>query len=113
DPARPNSYEHYNPRTGTASYYRGIDDYMHSYIVDLIIRFVAGVQPQPDGTVIVNPLPMGLDWFELKDAPYQGHRIGVRWDAASGLTVSVDGEDAGFSPILAPLPIPVVRDEMW
>ena len=30
--------------------------------------------------------------------------------AASGLTVSVDGEDAGFSPILAPLPITVVSD---
>ncbi len=107
DPARPNTYEHYNPLTGTASYYRGINDYQHSYLVDLIIRFVAGVQPQPDGTVIVNPLPMGLDWFELRDAPYQGHRISVRWDASAGLAVSVDGEDAGFSPILAPLPVPV------
>ena len=103
DPARPNTYEHYHPYTGTASYYRGIDDYMHSYLIDLIIRFVAGLQPQPDGSLVVYPLPLDLDAFTLTDTPYRGRRIGIQWQTDTGLTVSLDGQAVAFSATLAPL----------
>ncbi len=75
DPARPNSYEHYDPFTGTPSLYRGYDDYMHSWIVDLIMRHAVGVQP---GTDEVDPLPLGVDWIECTDIPHPQGRMSVR-----------------------------------
>jgi hypothetical protein len=75
DPQRPNSYEHYNPFTGVASLYRGYDDYMHSWIVDLILRHVVGVQP---GKTEIDPLPLDMDWLECSDIPNLGARMHVR-----------------------------------
>jgi hypothetical protein len=75
DPARPNSYEHYDPFTGTPSLYRGYDDYMHSWIVDLILRHAVGVQPGMDE---VDPLPLGVDWIECTDIPHPRGRMSVR-----------------------------------
>ncbi len=58
DPARPNSFEHYDPQTGRAALYRGYDDYMHSWIVDLILRHACGIVP---GSNERDPLPLGVD----------------------------------------------------
>lgn len=110
DATHPNTYEHYHPYHGTASYYRGIDDYMHSYLIDLIIRFAAGLQPQPDGSLVVHPLPLDLDHFTLTDAPYRGQMIGVRYTREGGLTVAVDGQDVAHRPDLGPLSVSIGRD---
>jgi hypothetical protein len=75
DPARPNSYEHYDPITGTPSLYRGYDDYMHSWIVDLILRHAVGVQPGRDA---IDPLPLEFDWIECTDIPHPRGRMHVR-----------------------------------
>ncbi len=75
DPARPNSYEHYDPITGTPSLYRGYDDYMHSWIVDLILRHAVGVIPGEDH---IDPLPLGIDWIECADIPHPRGRMQVR-----------------------------------
>jgi hypothetical protein len=81
---RPNCYEHYNPFTGAASVYRGIDDYQHSWVADLIIQCV-GVRVHEHE--IGRPIPMDLDYFELR---------GVR--AAIDLSVRLDG---GFVTVTA------------
>lgn len=60
DPDRANCYEHYNPRTGHACVFRGIDDYQHSWVLDLLARGVAGVEPRA-GSLRIHPLPMGLE----------------------------------------------------
>jgi hypothetical protein len=60
DPARPNCYEHYNPFNGHACVFRGIDDYQHSWVLDLLARGVTGVEPGRDA-LRIHPLPMGLD----------------------------------------------------
>lgn len=60
DLERPNCFEHYNPYTGQASVYRGIDDYQHSWVLDLILRGVMGIHPTTTG-LTVDPLPMELD----------------------------------------------------
>jgi hypothetical protein len=39
DPKRPNCFEHYNPFNGEPSVYRGVDDYQHSWVNDLIIKY--------------------------------------------------------------------------
>jgi hypothetical protein len=86
DPARPNSYEHYNPITGMPSLYRGYDDYMHSWIVDLIMRHAVGVEPGQD---IVDPLPLDIDWIECTDIPHPKGRMKVRIDRGQEPAVEI------------------------
>ena len=43
---QPTSYEHYDPITGLPSLYRGYDDYMHSWILDLCMRHGARREPK-------------------------------------------------------------------
>jgi hypothetical protein len=90
DPRRPNSFEHYNPLTGQPSSYRGIDDYQHSWINDLILRYVAGIFPG-DGCVTIDPFPFGLDWFTCDHVIVSGHHIRVEGRKHS-YTVTVDGK---------------------
>ena len=92
---RPNCFEHYNPETGKASVYRGIDDYQHSWVVDLLIKYVAGVRPEAE-RVVIDPLPFNLKVFELRDVRIRGHRIDVVKDQA-GFRVTLDGEEAHAS----------------
>jgi hypothetical protein len=89
DPARPNCFEHYSPLSGWPSVYRGIDDYQHSWLNDLIIRFVAGVRPAPDGFVL-DPLPFDIERLTLDRLPFRGHSLTVQRDAEH-VTVIVDG----------------------
>lgn len=84
----PNSLEHYNPHTGAGSAYRGIDDYQHSWIVDLYVTKLAGIEPMLDSKIVVDPLDFGLKWFELRDAWVKGHRVTVTWNA-DGLDAAV------------------------
>lgn len=96
DPTRPNCFEHYNPVTGTPALYRGYDDYMHSWVVDLIMRHVVGVIPRgqvgpleggsemPAGWTL-DPLPIGAD-LQCSDIPHPQGR----------LTVSVESGQASW-----------------
>jgi hypothetical protein len=61
---KPNCYEHYNPENGKACVYRGVDDYQHSWVADLIIKYVAGIQFDEEG-IIINPLPFKLKYVNL------------------------------------------------
>jgi hypothetical protein len=88
DPRRPTAFEHYNPETGAPSRYRGFDDYMHSWIVDLIVKYVAGVQPQAEG-VRIDPLPFGTA-FSMRGVHVRGRSIDVSWDGAT-FEVRLDG----------------------
>ena len=66
NPHRPSSFEHYDPVDGTPSSYRGFDDYMHSWLVDLILRHAVGVVP---GQTVVDPLPLDVDWIHCEQVP--------------------------------------------
>jgi hypothetical protein len=90
DVARPNCFEHYNPITGHASSYRGIDDYQHSWIADLIIQYAIGLRPRPGG-FCVDPLPLGLEFAELTGATVRGARVDVRIER-DRIRVRVDDE---------------------
>jgi hypothetical protein len=86
DPMRPNSYEHYDPVTGIPALYRGYDDYMHSWIVDLILRHAVGVQPGQDE---VDPLPLDVDWITCTDIPHPRGRMDVRIERGKPPTVTL------------------------
>ncbi|MGV3616467.1 MAG: MGH1-like glycoside hydrolase domain-containing protein [Fimbriimonas sp.] len=107
---RADFYEHYDSLTGEPkSTFR---DYMHSWWIDLYVRHVAGMTPQPDGSLVIDPLPLGLTHFALRNAPYAGRRVDVEF-AGGQLTVRVDGRDvrqeAGFVPGGTPLTIPATE----
>ncbi len=76
NPNRPNCFEHYNPNTGHPSVYRGIDDYQHSWVLDLLIRGVAGLEPRSDH-ILIDPLPIDVGDVRLIDATVRGKRVNI------------------------------------
>lgn len=107
DLARPNCYEHYNPLTGHACEYRGIDDYQHSWIIDLIIRGVMGVDVGHDGRtsrVVIDPLPLPGMAAEIDNIRIAGHTLDIRRDA-DGAFEARDRGRAHRSTIGQPLTI--------
>jgi hypothetical protein len=89
DASRPNAWEHYNPRTGRPSRFRGLDDHQRSWVLDLILRSVAGVEPGPDA-LRVHPLPLALRSVEL-EAELRGRPLRLTLSGES-VEVSLGGE---------------------
>ncbi len=88
DLERPNCYEHYHPYTGHACVFRGIDDYQHSWVLDLLARGVCGVEPGAD-TLRIHPLPMGLEEAGFRGR-LRGRDVAVRV-RGDGVEARVDG----------------------
>ncbi|MHB8621529.1 MAG: MGH1-like glycoside hydrolase domain-containing protein [Chloroflexota bacterium] len=103
DAARPNSYEHYNPFTGQPSAYRGIDDYQHAAVLDLLVRYLVGLQPEVDGTVTVDPLPFDLPSFALDNVLVRSHALSISWHTARGFRVLADGREIHHSAARQPV----------
>ncbi len=80
DPSRPTSCEHYSPHTGRPAHYRGLDDYLHAFLDDLVIRWAAGFRPTDDGFV-VDPLPLDIEHMRLERLPFRGARLTIAIDA--------------------------------
>lgn len=98
DPERPNAFEHYNPETGVPSLYRGVDDYQHSWVIDLLVKYLVGLQPRSDETLVLDPLPFAVERFHMDDLRYRGHRLSVQWQAGAGYRVWVDGVERAHLP---------------
>ncbi|MCW5942523.1 MAG: hypothetical protein KIS66_09850 [Fimbriimonadaceae bacterium] len=81
DPSRPNCFEHYNPVTGVPALYRGYDDYMHSWVLDLVLREAVGIRESGG----VEPLPMGVA-FECDQLP---PGLGIERVSSDGRRVDV------------------------
>ena len=89
DLRRPNCYEHYNPHTGRACYFRGINDYQHSWVLDLIARGIAGLHVD-EGGLEVWPLPHGLARVSMGPVRTRGRAVSVELDGPR-VTLVVDG----------------------
>ena len=89
DPDRPNCYEHYNPHTGRACTYRGINDYQHSWVLDLLARGIAGLHIDRDGATAW-PLPHQFQHVALGPVKTRGHAVSVEITADS-VALTVDG----------------------
>ena len=90
DPRRPNCFEHYNPYTGRACHFRGIDDYQHSWVLDLLARGIAGLHVDEVG-VEVWPLPHELPQVTLGPVRTRGRVLSVELDGAR-VSLQVNGE---------------------
>lgn len=103
DPRRPNCFEHYHPVNGKGSLYRGIDDYQHSWVNDLLVRHVIGVLPDGERGFTLDPLPFGLN-ASLRKVCIAGHRVDVTI-AGRRVTARVDGRVAGRSRVGVPIEV--------
>ena len=81
-------------------YYERGKDYNHSTFCDLIISGLIGIQPQADGSIVIQPLipEDEWDWFSLSNVRCAGRVISVVYDKTGkhygckpGLNVYVDG----------------------
>ena len=90
DSRHPNCFEHYNPYTGRACHFRGIDDYQHSWVLDLLARGIAGLHVDAAG-VEVRPLPHGQKHVSLGPVAARGRALSVALDEERA-TLTVDGE---------------------
>ena len=89
DPGRPNCFEHYDPFTGKPSLYRGIDDYQHSWIVDLLIKYAAGVRPE-ENRIVIDPFPFSAGLVQLDAVLIRGLALKVVRNGGR-FTVWIDG----------------------
>ena len=89
DPGRPNCFEHYNPYTGRACHFRGIDDYQHSWVLDLLARGIAGLHIDEEG-VEVWPLPHELPRVALGPVRVRGREVSVEVNEGR-VWIEVDG----------------------
>ena len=90
DPERPNCFEHYNPYTGRACHFRGIDDYQHSWVLDLLARGIAGLHVDAEG-VEVRPLPHAFEHVSMGPVAARGRQVCVELDGERAV-LTVDGE---------------------
>ena len=104
DASRPNCFEHYHPVSGRPSAYRGIDDYMHSWVNDLIVQYVVGLRPAGAGRFQVDPMPFNLDGFEAKGLPMQGASVDVVRDGEQ-LLVHLNGREAARGRLGQPIEV--------
>ncbi len=106
DPARPNCYEHYNPENGEPSLYRGFDDYQHSWVNDLIVKYVTGFRPGAGDVFVIDPFPFGLESLRLEGLPYRGRRVDVEIEG-DAVRVKVDGKARSETRIGEPQRLPL------
>ena len=89
DGVTPYLVEHYDSMTGEPI--SDEVDYNHSYLIDLIIRHVAGLAIAEDGTLSADPLDIGLEHFALSNVKVDGRDVAIRFERSAGVTLSVDG----------------------
>jgi hypothetical protein len=105
NPNRPNSFEHYNPVTGKPSVYRGIDDYQHSWINDLILKYVCGIRPE-EFSVIIDPFPFDIDLVTVDNVMIRGRCIRVDIQGKR-FRVWLDGEHHAESVLGKPIQVQI------
>ncbi|MEE2639485.1 MAG: trehalase family glycosidase [Planctomycetota bacterium] len=82
---RADFFERYNPETGKGlSLFR---DYMHSWWIDIYLQHIVGLTLGEDGSLWIDPLPLGLKHFRSSNIPFGGNRLTVDWGQNRGLTV--------------------------
>lgn len=87
DGIAPYLVEHYNSLTGECI--SDDVDYSHSYYIDLVVRYLAGISVEED-QITIDPLDMGLQYFSLKDLWIRGYKVSVEWSREHILKVYVD-----------------------
>lgn len=92
DRHRPYLVEHYNPVTGERLSDEA--DYNHSFWLDIVVRFVAGVNVEENG-VRIAPLNTHLKRWSMKGLKVRGHELSLSYRKSDppekALQLFVDG----------------------
>jgi hypothetical protein len=72
----PRTFEHYHPHNGSPSRYRGIDRYLHSFLMDNIFRIGCGFVVR-FGEIQDDPVMSTMPDFKLQDVPVGNKRFTV------------------------------------
>jgi hypothetical protein len=88
-PVRIGSHEYYDPLEGRASVHRAASDSTHSWVIDAIVKYVAGVFPHDRGLTI-DPMPFGMELVDLSGARVRGRAVDVRIEGER-VTATIDG----------------------
>ncbi|WIY52578.1 hypothetical protein O9Z70_14135 [Devosia sp. YIM 151766] len=86
DRQTPYLVEHYDSMTGEPI--SDEPDYNHSYLIDIIIRQVVGLDIAEDGQVTANPINIGLDHFTLENVQINGQYVTVYFHKATGVEIT-------------------------
>jgi hypothetical protein len=105
DPTLPNCFEHYNPQSGTPSVYRGIDDYQHSWVNDLILKYVCGIRPE-EFSVVIDPFPFQIRHVEVDNVLIRGRHLRVQIQGKR-FAVWLDGEHHAESVLGKPIQVQI------
>ena len=89
DPVRIGSHEYYDPIEGRASVHRMASDSTHSWIIDAIMQYVAGIRPH-EGGLTVDPMPLGLELVDVSGVQVRDHTIDV-YIEGDRVTATIDG----------------------
>ncbi len=89
DPVRIGSHEYYDPLEGRASAHRWSSDSTHSWVIDAIVQYVAGVRPH-EGGVTIDPMPFGLELVDVSGVRLRDHTVDVRIEG-DRVTATIDG----------------------
>lgn len=89
DPVRIGSHEYYDPLEGRASAHRWASDSTHSWVIDAVVQYVAGVRPH-DGGLTIDPMPFGLELVDLSGVSVRGHTLDLRIEGER-VTATIDG----------------------
>ena len=89
DPVRVGSHEYYDPLEGRASVHRWTSDSTHSWIIDAIVQYVAGIRPH-DGGLTIDPMPFGMELVDITGVRVRNRTVDVRIDGEQ-VTVTIDG----------------------
>ena len=96
--------EYYDSQSGNCTV--GVGHYGWSgVIIDMICRMVVGVNPKTGNKLCLNPLDIGLDWFELSGLKYKGKKLSIRWDKKGGYIVGIGNRAVARSKRLGKLKI--------
>jgi hypothetical protein len=85
DGETPYLVEHYDSLSGEPI--SDEPDYNHSYLIDIIIRQIVGLDLGDGGEITVDPIDIGLSHFSLENVRVQGRLISIRYSREDGLVL--------------------------
>lgn len=89
----PRSWEHHDPFDGTPSLDRGVHEYLHTSLLDTLLRVVTGVRPTRFGLAVA-PLPARARRVEVSGLRFRGCSLALRRDGTD-VAVYLDGRLQG------------------
>jgi hypothetical protein len=89
DPVRIGSHEYYDPVEGRAAVDRSSSDVTHSWVIDTIMQYVAGVRAH-DAGVTIDPMPCGMELVDLTGVHVRGRALDLHIEG-DRVTAILDG----------------------